>query len=77
MTLKEEFLQLLAGSTIVQGLLTLMIAGGWLYMIMAQKPVPDTMDYALGIVIGFYFGAKVQNMLRRAEGLQRAAKDCE
>lgn len=77
----QQFLDLLASSTIVQGLVTLMVLGAWLYMIVQQIPTPAILDTAVGLVLGFYFGAKIQNLMHSnqqtiAEAKKKIEADC-
>jgi hypothetical protein len=62
----DKFLDLLTQSVIVQGLLTLLVVGAWLYMLVAGLTVPDTLTNIVGIVIGFYFGGKVALAVSRS-----------
>jgi hypothetical protein len=43
-----------------QAIITLLVVGGVVYMFAAGMPVPDTLNNALFIIIGFYFGSDYQ-----------------
>jgi hypothetical protein len=62
----NKFIDLLAESVIIQGILTLAVVGTWLYMLATSVPVPDTLNNILGIVVGFYFGGKVSLAIANA-----------
>lgn len=64
----DKFLDLLAQSVIVQGILTLMVVGAWLYLIVTTGTVPDQLTQLLGLVVGFYFGGKVAVGAARLKG---------
>jgi len=51
-------------SVIVQALLTLMIWSGIIYLYIIGKPVPDPLLFSGGTILGFYFGAKIQNLIQ-------------
>lgn len=64
----DKFLQLLRESVIVQGLITLSLVVTVCYMYASQKPIPVDLLGLLTLVIGFYFGAKVQSVINRSRG---------
>ncbi len=72
MDMKAKFLELLADSTIIQGLLTILVVGVWLYLVVTGQAVPDTLYAIVGTVTGFYFGSKSQNQIRRAAAAAQA-----
>jgi hypothetical protein len=51
-------------STVIQGLITLGVVGAWLALVLQNLPVDETLKYAVGIVTGYYFGAKNAQQLR-------------
>ncbi|MDP2107145.1 MAG: hypothetical protein Q8J76_14205 [Desulfobulbaceae bacterium] len=55
-----KFWELFAESVILQGVLSLMFGGTICYMYVTQIPVPQELVALLGIIIGFFFGGKVQ-----------------
>lgn len=55
-----KFWELFAESVILQGILSLMFGGTICYMYVTQIPVPQELVALLGIIIGFFFGGKVQ-----------------
>ncbi len=55
-----EFWELFAESVILQGILAIMFGGTICYMYLVQIPVPQELVGLLGIIIGFFFGAKTQ-----------------
>jgi hypothetical protein len=63
-----KFLELLQESVIVQGILTLAVVGVWLYMVVAQQPIPSGLDNLVGLCVGFYFGGKFVQAVGKAAG---------
>lgn len=61
----NKFWDLLANSTLVQGLITLAVVGVTCYLWATGQPVPDNLWTADGIIIGFFFGAKTQQLTAR------------
>jgi len=58
----ETFWKLLEQSTIVSGVVTIGLVGCCIYLWCAQLPVPDLLATALTVVLGFFFGAKSQQI---------------
>lgn len=56
----SKFWELFAESVILQAVLALMFGGTVCYMYLVGMEVPDTLAGFLGLIIGFYFGAKTQ-----------------
>lgn len=82
----SKFWELLEQSVIIQGILTLALIGAWLYMMIAGLNIPPELHAAVGLVIGFFFGAKQSIYARKeAQRLQhekdliaeKTKKDCE
>lgn len=63
----EKFWDLLKESVIVQGVLTLALAGAVIYLCVIGQSVPDLLANAFLLVIGFYFGSKVQQAISRSK----------
>ena len=55
-----KFWELFAESVILQAVLAIMFGGTLCYMYIVQIPVPQELVALLGIIIGFFFGGKVQ-----------------
>jgi uncharacterized membrane protein AbrB (regulator of aidB expression) len=53
-----KFTELLERSVIFQGVLVIMIAGTYCYMVATGQQVPDALLNLLQIMVGFFFGAK-------------------
>lgn len=66
----DKFLDLLRESVILQGILTLAFVGVWLYLIAAGQNVPDALNNMVGLVVGFYFGGKIQLAINRTRGIK-------
>jgi hypothetical protein len=56
----DRFLELLKESVIVQGLITLCFVGTACYLWAIGRPIPGELLSVLGLVLGYYFGAKSQ-----------------
>lgn len=61
----DKFLDLLERSVIVQGVLTLALAGAVIYLCCTGQQVPDLLAGAFVLVLGFYFGSKAQQVISR------------
>jgi len=57
------FWKLLQESVIIQGTLTLALAGAVIYLSVVGQPVPDLLSSAFLLAIGFYFGSKSQQVI--------------
>lgn len=57
-------LDALGESTVMQSILTIGVIGAWIYMLIQGRPVDDTLKYTVGLVTGFYFGAKSAQQAR-------------
>jgi hypothetical protein len=68
MSALEKFLDLLRESVILQGILTLSVCGVWLFLVASGKTVPDALTNIVGLVIGFYFGGKIQLAINKSKG---------
>ena len=53
-----KFTELLERSVIFQGVLVIMIAGTYCYMVATGQQVPDALLHLLEVMVGFFFGAK-------------------
>jgi hypothetical protein len=61
----DKFIDLMKSSAITQGVLSIVIVGGWIYMIVSGTPVPAAYEAVSGLVIGFFFGGKIQAAVQR------------
>lgn len=59
----DRFLDLLAQSVIVQGTVTLVLVGAVCYLAVTGQDVPETLQSATMLALGFYFGSKSQQSL--------------
>ena len=76
----RKFWELLERGIIFQGLLVLMIAGTYCYMLVVGQAVPDPLLHLLEVIVGFFFGARaVVGPARRVkaylEGLEEEGGD--
>jgi hypothetical protein len=55
----DALVGLLRESVIVQGGITLMLIGTYCYLLIIGQAVPSEMYQLLGLIVGFFFGAKV------------------
>ena len=63
----DRFWDLLERSVIVQGILTLAFAGTVCAMTLMARPVSQEIWTALAVILGFWFGSKVQNEVHAAD----------
>ena len=56
----SDFVELLRESVITQALITLLALGVTFYLVGTGQPVPEQIWTIDGLIIGFYFGGKVQ-----------------
>ena len=63
-----NFWDLLKESVIIQGTITLLLIITICYLAIANQPVPTFLQDTTALVIGFWFGAKVQNLINKAKG---------
>ena len=60
----QNFWKLLEESIIVQGLVTLSLVGAVIYLSVLGKEIPELLNNATMLALGFYFGTKSQQILR-------------
>lgn len=58
---RQRLLDLVERSTITQALVTLIVVSGYVYMTVTQLTIPEGMTALLLLVVGFWFGSKVEN----------------
>ena len=63
---KVTFMELLQDSVIVQSLVTLILVGVDAYLAVVNAPIPDSLINATMLVLGFWFGSKMNQAGRRA-----------
>jgi hypothetical protein len=68
MSTMDKIIDLLKSSAVTQGVLSVLIVGGYVYMIIAQVNIPPSYDAITGLVVGFFFGGKVQAAINRTKG---------
>lgn len=61
----DGFWELLKTSVIVQAVITLVLLGTIAYMYATGQEVPDQLVNFFAVVLGFYFGSKVENAKMR------------
>lgn len=68
MTFWEAF----KNSTILQAVITLLVLSAVVYLAVTNQPVPQLLESTAGLIIGFYFGAKVQqSTFNRAQEIKK------
>ena len=70
----DRFWDLLERSVIVQGLITLCLVVTVCVLVGMSKPIPTDLWTALALVLGFWFGSKVQNEVHAQERKRLAAR---
>jgi len=61
----SKFWSLLEESVIVSGIIALGCVGAVIYLAVVGKPIPDVLVNICMIVVGFFFGGKVQQAQSR------------
>lgn len=62
----ETFIDLLKSSVLVQGVITLVIVVTLCITVINQTPLPTYFTDITLLVIGFWFGSKIQSILSRS-----------
>lgn len=62
----NRILDYLGQSIILQAFLTVAIFGATLYLIVAGRDVPDSLNAWTNIILGAYFGSKATSMMYRS-----------
>ena len=70
-----DVIQLLRESVITQAVITLMMGGVIVYMLVTERVVPSELWALNGLVVGFYFGGKVQAQAMRIARLGEGGHD--
>ena len=65
--LKERLIELWKDSSIVQGLITLMIVGTMCYSFLSAGSVPAELSSIVSLILGYYFGTKQQQMIAKGK----------
>lgn len=60
----RKFWPLVKDSTIAQGAITLGVFGVTCYLWATGQPIPDNLWTADSLILGFFFGAKVQQAIK-------------
>lgn len=63
--MNKQFIELLRESVLVQGLITLVIVLTISYMYVTEMSVPQELFNILLLILGFYFGGKVERQAHR------------
>lgn len=61
----SKFWELLERSVIFQGIITISLIGTIIYLVVTGQEVPDLIEALTLLVVGFYFGSKVENVATR------------
>jgi len=57
--MKQTLLELFKTSAIMQGFLSVVVIGAYVYLLVSGQPVPETLVVSVGLVLGFFFGSKL------------------
>lgn len=60
---RVTFAELLEKSVIFQGILVMGLTGAACYLWVSRQPVPDALVNLLLVIVGFFFGSKVQSSI--------------
>lgn len=61
----SKFWDLVKESVILQGLVTMLLLGVACYLWAMQAEVPEELLHLLELIVGFWLGSKVQNVVMR------------
>ena len=61
----DRFWDLLKESVIIQGILVITIVGLIGYLLVTGQEVPDQLWQAFMLILGFFFGSKLQQIVKR------------
>ena len=59
--MKNEIVRMLEESVLLQGTMALVLLSTIVYLVIAQKEVPAELLNFMSLILGFYFGSKVEN----------------
>ncbi len=63
--MNKQFIELLRESVLVQGIITLIVTFTISYMYVMEMVVPQELFNILLLILGFYFGGKVERQAQR------------
>ena len=69
----STFWDLLESSVIVSGFIALGCVGAVIYLSCIQQPIPDVLVNVVMIVVGFFFGGKVQMAAKHTASIMTAS----
>ena len=61
----DKLLELIRESVIIQGILTCALVGAAIYLMLQGKDIPKDLWTLVTLIVGFYFGSKVENTKMR------------
>lgn len=64
--METTFWTLLRDSVIIQGIVTLACVGTIIYLAVTGQPIPELLQTVTTLVIGFWFGSKVEHAISNA-----------
>lgn len=64
----DKFVELLEEGVIIQGLITTVCVIAVAYLAVTNQPIPPFLADTTSLIIGFYFGAKVQQTIGKGKG---------
>jgi hypothetical protein len=68
MSFWDKVFDLLQSSAVTQGVLSILIVGAYFYMLIAGIAIPSFVEGLVGLVVGFFFGGKVQAAITKSKG---------
>ena len=68
----STLVELLRESVLIQAMITLIVVTGVVYLYTSGKPVPQELWSLVSLIVGFYFGSKVE---RQAQALARKVEE--
>ena len=70
----DNFWSLLRESVIFQGILVLLFGSAYIFMLVTGMTIPADFSQLMGVIVGFFFGAKVATGTRQAQAESMAGQ---
>jgi len=71
----HEFWNQFNKSTIMSGVLALIVMGSVIYLAVTGRPIPDVLAASASVIVGFFFGARSGQQAERVQQLNRKANE--
>jgi hypothetical protein len=65
-SLEATLARMLESSTLTSGLIALLLISTVMYCVVTGIEIPDVLTYSVSTIIGFFFGSKTSDQMKRA-----------